>query len=259
MLAWRADGSPGSPAVVLLHGLGESMHCWDRVAPLLADRFRVVLVDLPGFGDSPGGGRGTTIEDFAHTVAEVLRPADVADAVVAGHSMGGEVAVALAEQEPALVERVVLVNTPPTVESRLTAHKGSERIVRLPVIGPLLWRILPEDRMRDGLRSAFAPGFDVPDQFVADMCGTSWDGFVGGTTAVDAYLAERPLGERVATLNVPVTVIFGEQDRRVDVASLSVYDRADNATVVRLPEVGHTPVWEAPERTAELIAGPAAD
>jgi len=255
MLAWRADGSTGSPPVVLLHGLGESMRCWDRVVPLLADRFLVVLVDLPGFGKSHGGGRGTTIEAFADAVAEVLRAADVREAVVAGHSMGGAVAVALAEREAELVARVVLVNTPPTVESRLTAHKGSERIVRLPVIGPLIWRTLSEDKLREGLRSAFAPGFAVPDEFAADLHGTSWSGFVGGTTAVDRYLAERPLGERVAALDVPVTVVFGEQDGRVALDSLSVYDGAANATVARVPEAGHTPVWETPEHAAELIAG----
>ena len=87
--------------------------------------------------------------------------------------------------------------------------------------------------MRAGLQTAFARGFTVPDEFVADMRATSWDAFVGATTALDDYLAERDLGARVASLSVPVTVVFGEQDVRVDPASLRVFTDAD---IVRIPE-----------------------
>ena len=80
--------------IVLLHGLGETMRCWDRVVPLLTDRFRCVLVDLPGFGGSDGGGRGATIDDLAGAVAETVDTRGV----VAGHSLGGAVGVALAER-----------------------------------------------------------------------------------------------------------------------------------------------------------------
>ena len=242
---------------MLLHGLGESGRCWDRVAPLLSDRFRLVRIDLPGFGESGGGGRGMTIDDHAAAVEEALGSLGVDRAAVAGHSLGGAVGVALAERSPALVERLVLVNSPPTYESRLTTRKGPERMLRLPVVGPVLWRAANEERMRQGLASAFAPGFEVPDVFVEDMRATTWSAFAGATSALDDYLAERNLGERVALLSVPVTVVFGEQDQRVAPESMSVYDGADNATVVRIPEAGHTPVWETPERTAALIAADA--
>ena len=235
---------------MLLHGLGETMGCWQRVVPLLDDRFRVVLVDLPGFGGSGGGGRGVGLDAYAASVEEAVLGLGVSSCVVAGHSLGGAVAVALADRAPSLVERLVLVNSPPTYESRLTARTGPERMLRRPVIGPLLWRMASEDRMRAGLQTAFARGFSAPDQFVADMRATSWDAFVGATTALDDYLAERDLGARVAALSVPVTVVFGEQDARVDPESLRVFHGVD---IVRIPEAGHTPIWETPERVAAAI------
>ena len=254
-LAVRTDGPADGPALVLLHGLGETMRCWDRVVPLLRDRFRLVVLDLPGFGASPGGGRGVTIAGHGAAVADALRAEGVSDAVVAGHSLGGSIAVAVAEQAPELARRLVLVNSPPTYESRLTTRKGTERILRLPVVGRIAWKAANEDRMRSGLASAFAPGYEVPDEFVQDMQATSWDAFAGATSTLDDYLAERNLGERVAALTVPVTVVFGERDQRVDPASMSVFDGAPKATVARIPEAGHTPIWETPERAAALIAG----
>ena len=111
------------------------------------------------------------------------------------------------------------------------------------------------DRVRSGLQSAFAPGFaEVPDVFVEDLRGDA----VGrrsraATTAIDDYLQERPLAARLGALPVPVTVVFGEEDG-VDPASLSDYDGVAGVEVERLPGVGHTPIWEAPEAVAEVIA-----
>ena len=242
---------------MLLHGLGETVGCWNEVVPLLAERFRVVMVDLPGHGSSGGGGRGVTIPDYAEAVEATLRSLDVSTAAVAGHSLGGSVAVALAERAPSLVTRLVLLNSPPTYDSRLTTRKGTERALRVPVVGQALWRMASESQVRKGLGTAFAPSVAVPDPFVRDMRATSWDAFVGATSGLDDYLAERDLGERVALLSVPVTVVFGEQDQRVDADSLRVFDGVGNATVVRIPEAGHTPIWETPERAAALIAADA--
>lgn len=227
--------------VVLIHGLGATSRSWQRVVPLLEDEFRVVAVDLPAF---------ERVEDAAAHVAGL----GVSDAVVAGHSMGGIVAVALAEAAPAAVSRLVVVNSPPTYESRLTARGGAERMVKTPVVGQALWKLAGDARMRAGLRSAFAPGYPVPDLFVEDLLATPWKTFVSATTAVDSYLCERPLAARVGALPVPATVLFGEEDQRVDPASLGGYDGVPGVDVVRLPGVGHTPIWEAPERVAETIA-----
>jgi magnesium chelatase accessory protein len=91
-IAHRELGSPDAPALVLVHGLGASGRALERVAPLLAARFRVIVPDLPGFGDS--GGAPATIEGMARAVLEVV---EAETFVAAGHSMGGLVATALAE------------------------------------------------------------------------------------------------------------------------------------------------------------------
>jgi pimeloyl-ACP methyl ester carboxylesterase len=244
----RELGSPDAPVLVLVHGLGGSGRVLERVAPLLAARFRVIVPDLPGFGET--GGAHTTIEGMARAVLEVL---DGDEFVAAGHSMGGLVATALAELAPDRVTRLVLVNAPPTYESRTAARGRGERILTLPVVGDLAWKRMSEARIRAMMRSAFAPGHDVDDVFVEELKRTTRAAFTGSSAAIDDYLRRRPLARRVAALTQQAFVIFGERDGRVDPASLDGYGPVANATVATIPEAGHTPVWEAPERTAELI------
>jgi pimeloyl-ACP methyl ester carboxylesterase len=247
-IARRELGSPDAPTLVLVHGLGASGRALDRVVPLLAARFRVIVPDLPGFSET--GGEHTTIEGMARAVLEVV---DAEEFVAAGHSMGGLVATALAELAPDRVTRLVLVNAPPTYESRTAARGRGERILTLPVIGDLAWKRMSEARIRAMMRSAFAPGHDVDDVFVEDLKRTTRAAFTGSSAAIDDYLRRRPLAQRVAALTQQAFVIFGERDGRVDPASLDGYGPVANATVATIPEAGHTPVWEAPERTAELI------
>ncbi len=216
---------------------------------------RVSVSDLPGFGSrADEARRDVTIADLAEAVADSMESAGVSDAVVAGHSLGGVVATALAEARPASVSRLVLFNAPTTYEARLSARTRQEALLRKPVVGPLMWRGMNAGRAREGLRSAFAPGFEVPDVFVDDLLATPWAAFAGGTTAIDSYLRARPLAARLGALPVPVTFVFGEEDGRVDPASLSDFDDVAGVEVVRLPGAGHTPIWEAPERCAKAIS-----
>ena len=247
-IAHRQLGSPDALVLVLVHGLGASGRVLERVAPLLAARFRVIVPDLPGFGET--GGEPTTIEGMARAVLEVV---DAEEFVAAGHSMGALVATALAELAPDRVTRLVLVNAPPTYESRTAARGRGERILKLPVIGDLVWNRMSDDQIRATMRSAFAPGHEVDDVFVEDLKRTTRAAFTGSSSAIDDYLRRRPLPQRVAALTQQAFVIFGERDGRVAPASLDGYGPVANATVATIPEAGHTPVWEAPERTAELI------
>lgn len=227
--------------LTLIHGLACSTRSWERLRPLIGAS---EAVDLPGHGARAAETGVETIEEMAAAVGP--RPG-----TLVGHSLGALVATAVVEQYPEGVERLVLVNAPPTVASRLTAHSGPERALRTPVLGQLIWRVVPESRVRGGLATAFAPGYEVPDVFVEDVRKLSWTSFVRTTTAVDNYVAAKSLHERVAALNVPVTVVFGEHDQRVDVATLDGY--GDDVEIVRIADAGHTPLWETPERVAAVL------
>src|SRR6201999_2957682 len=88
----------------LVHGLATTRVIWRRVVPLRPGT--VVAVDVPGFGDSPPAGPGFELETVADAIADGL--GDTPFALV-GHSMGGAIAIVLAERHPERVKRLVLV------------------------------------------------------------------------------------------------------------------------------------------------------
>src|SRR5690349_10069435 len=102
----------GSP-IVLIHCFSCAMDWWDGMLPLLERRHRVVAVDLLGHGGSEKPGSGYTPERQAMAVAEALERLGVDRATVVGHSLGGSVTVALAQNDPRLVSRAVIIDMPP--------------------------------------------------------------------------------------------------------------------------------------------------
>jgi len=106
----REVGPIDAPVIVLIHGLaGSSMAEWYKVAPLLADRFRVVMIDHRSHGLSvPERGR-FEIEDEADDIAAVVDALGLEPAGIAGYSMGGAIAEAVAYRHPHLVKKLALV------------------------------------------------------------------------------------------------------------------------------------------------------
>jgi pimeloyl-ACP methyl ester carboxylesterase len=247
----KEEGAGGNPAIVMLHGFAASMHWWTPAAERLGG-FRLVRIDLLGHGGSEKPDGGYSIESQARAVARALGELDIQHAVIAGHSMGGTVATALAELDPSLIDGLVLVGAAANKDAGelpLLARLGF-----VPVLGEAIRRVLPDSVVESNLEDAFAPGFDVPDQFVRDfnrMTYSSWDGAHDGS---DDYSEERGLADRLAPLPKPLRVIQGAEDEIVDPDSAQDYEKVPGARVTLMPGVGHSPMVEKPDQTARLIA-----
>jgi pimeloyl-ACP methyl ester carboxylesterase len=102
------DAGSGEPCFVLVHGMGGRWQHWLETIPALAEHGRVLAVDLPGFGRSEPSGAGTSLDGFADAAAELARQLGVGPVVLAGHSMGGPIAIRFAARHPDLAEAIVL-------------------------------------------------------------------------------------------------------------------------------------------------------
>jgi pimeloyl-ACP methyl ester carboxylesterase len=107
------DGPHDAPALLLIHGSASSPRSWDALVPLLTGSHRVIRIDLLGHGRSAKpADRSYALPDQARRVGAALDRLGVEQAVVVGHSSGGAVATALAEQRPDLVTALAFINEP---------------------------------------------------------------------------------------------------------------------------------------------------
>ncbi|MEV7554762.1 alpha/beta hydrolase [Amycolatopsis sp. NPDC089917] len=247
------DGPPQGPPLLLIHGSGASGASWSPVVPALAGRHHVIRVDLPGCGQSPPS-PPYDVPVQASRVAAVLDDLGLGDVTVVGHSSGGYVATSLAEQRPDLVCSIALISCGPHPDALLP----QPLIIRLllgPPFGPLIWPRRSAAMIRKGIQATAARPVDIPDDAVADLEHLSYDTFRTIVRRNTEYIAERGVPDRLATLTVPVQVIFGTADPRWDPSSVRRYEAVPDARIELLPGVGHLPPFEAPDAIAELLLG----
>jgi pimeloyl-ACP methyl ester carboxylesterase len=247
------EGPRDATPIVLLHCFTCSIGWWDELIPLLGGDHRVIAIDLLGHGGSEKPTDGYSIENQAQLVAQVLARLGVEGATVVGHSLGGTIAVSLAERSRELVDRLVIVDQAPDNDY----GDGLDLLAQatfVPVLGEALWRIKMDWTIRQGLEQAFAPGFDVPDEFVEDLRRMNYAAYDHSAGAEDDYSEETPLDERVRASFVPLLAIFGSEDQIYDAReSLAAYAEVQGAHAELIEGAGHSPNVEAPQETARLI------
>jgi pimeloyl-ACP methyl ester carboxylesterase len=249
------QGPRDGPPIVLLHCFTCSIRWWDELIPLLDRDHRVVAIDLLGHGGSEKPTGGYSIENQAQLVAQVMAQLGVEGATVVGHSLGGTVAVALAEQSRELVDRLVIIDQAPDNDYGDGLGLLAQATF-VPVLGEALWRIKMDWTIRKGLEDFFAPGFDVPDQFIDELRRMTYRAYDHAPGAEDDYSEETPLDERVRQSFVPLLAIFGSEDQIYDAReSLGAYAEVPGARTEQVGGAGHSPNVEAPQETARIILG----
>jgi pimeloyl-ACP methyl ester carboxylesterase len=255
------EGDPSGSPIVLIHGYTGSVRWFDELAALLGESHRVIRIDAIGHGGSDKPAAGYEIENQARAVAEALAELDVTGATVVGHSMGGTIAVAVAELSPDLATKVVVVDQ--AVDDRYEDNSLARELGYTPVIGQALSRltdVAPNSAVRDQFQEAFAPdfniasGFENPDQVVEDLNEMTYTAFVEAAEAENDYSGETSLDDRLGDLGIPVLVVFGSEDQIYDAdEAITPYEDIDGVQVELLEGIGHSPNVEAPEELAPLI------
>lgn len=258
-----AAGRGGAP-IVLIHCFGCSLRWWDKILPLLSSDHRVIRIDLLGHGGSAKPKTGYSIEDQGRLVAGALDRLGVHGAVVVGHSLGGTVAVSVAEQASELVDRVVIIDQAP--DSSYGDLDLLAKVSMAPIVGEALWRLKVDSLVEKGYEQAFAPGFDQadgfddPDQVAVDNRAMTYTSYTASPDAEDGYSSAIPLDARMRAIAVPLMVIFGDQDQIYDAGpALSGYRDVPGVRTAMINGAGHSPNVEKPEQTAALIGEFAAD
>jgi pimeloyl-ACP methyl ester carboxylesterase len=255
------EGDPQGSPIVLIHCYTCSMNWWGQLAPMLETGHRVIRVDLLGHGGSDKPGAGYEIEKQANAIAEALNELGISGATVVGHSLGGTVATALAEQSPELANKIVIVDQAP--DSSFDDESFTQKLGYVPVIGQAMERLVeiaPSSEVQDQYEDVFAPGFNIasgfenPDEVVDDLREMTYTAFDQSAGAEEDYTDERPLDDRLSGLEVSLMVIFGAEDQVYDAdEALERYAEIPGIRTELIEGAGHSPNVEKPAELAPLI------
>lgn len=245
-IAYEVHGE--GPALLLIHGLGYGRWGWAPVLEPLASRFRVIVFDNRGMGESDKPAGPYTAAELADDAAAVLDAAGQREAHVVGTSLGGMVAQELALVHPKRVANLVLACTTPGGERAFPYPEPTQRLfAEAASLDPAL-------ALRRFVENALAPGaprelvnriFELRLSNPPDPVG--WQAQAGAAQAFDA-------NGRLAAIASPTLVVHGTEDQVVDVRNAQLLAEAiPNARVELVPGAGHLLFWEQPERFVELV------
>jgi pimeloyl-ACP methyl ester carboxylesterase len=257
------EAGKGSP-VVLLHGLGATNASMLPTLRDLARDHRVIAPDLPGFGESSKPLRRYHAGFFARWLVALLDRLGIEKAHLVGNSMGGRIAIEAGLLAPDRVQRLALLA--PAVAFR--KFRQLVPIVRLlrPELG-VLPMIFPRATVLSTLRMLFADCKRLPlawyeaaaDEFLR-VAATPRGRVCLFSAAQQIYLddpwGKRGFWPRLARLERPALFVWGDRDLLVPVKFCHHVSRTlPHAECVILPDCGHVPQFEHPERTHALVRG----
>lgn len=247
---WGEPG-PGRPHLLLIHGFGNSVQSFRRVAPLLAGDYHVIAVDMPGFGLSakPAEHDYTNPAQAAMMVG-FIEALGLEGVVVGGHSLGGSIALRVAVESPR-VSGLVLMNpgilntgVPKIAEywffpfQRLSARQFGSRGFR-----------------ESFLKRSFVDPDIVTDAVMDDLMRTvRSEGYMSGMTSMMGQYEAASEGPLMAEVDVPTLIVWGDEDRGKTLAELDELSGGiADSRVRRVAGAGHYVHEEAPDETAEAI------
>lgn len=237
-LAYERRGK-GTP-LMLIHGYPLDHSIWNEVAAQLENDFDLILPDLRGFGESTTIESPYSISDIANDLAALLDSLGVEQTALAGHSMGGYVALAFAKAFPQRVSGLALVSsqaaadTPERKEGRYkTAADVSQKGVQI-VADAMTDKLSSQQNVQDVIRPL------IGKQSVAGVTG-----------ALKAMAEREDLTSFVAAFGRSLVLIHGDADALIPIdRAKEIKALAPSANLVELAGAGHMPMMETPKETA---------
>ncbi|PAU94153.1 alpha/beta hydrolase [Aliifodinibius salipaludis] len=256
------DKGKGEP-IILIHGLGSYIPAWKQTIPALSEKYRVIALDLPGYGKSSKDVDSYSIPSFAKTVADLQDSLEIEKATWAGHSMGSQIALWAAIDYPDKISRLVLLA--PAGFETFTEQEGA---MMSNFVTPQSIKATPDSLIRQTFKATF---YDFPKeaQFmiedrVAIRSAENFDGYARAYAGSVQAMLDGPVFEELSRINHPSLIIFGKQDMLIPNRQLhsnlttkkvaeSGHEQLPNSKLKIIDQAGHFVHFEQPEMVNKEI------
>lgn len=255
-VAYIDEGS-GEKTIVLVHGLGGYILSWKKNIPELSKNYRVIALDLPGYGKSSKNAEFYTIPFFSETIYQFLEALLLDKVVLAGHSMGGQIAIYTAYTYPEKIESLVLAAPAGFELFTPEDHEWFKKYVSKEAIINT-----PEFMIRQTFQNTFYK-FPEDAEFMANdrisVKGTKeFEDYANAYAQSVFAMLNEPVFDKLKGIKQPTLVVYGNQDGLIpnkllhpELTTKMVADsgmaQLPNATLVMIDESGHFPIFEKSE------------
>lgn len=258
---YRVSGK-GEKVVLLLHGIVDSLHTWDLVVPQLEEKYRVLRIDLPGFGLSdPLPLKGDIIESFTHHLKITLDQLKLKEVYIVGNSLGGLMAWNFSLRYPSYTEKVALLSSGAFVQKFPWIFDISNPIVNyivkaigkytlqysLKLTGPLVPGLVGESNHQEFV--------DLQFERIGDLM-TAEGNFKNYMSILEiAYKYDFKDSQNIEKISRPLLVIHGQDDQIIPPSTQISKWKAikPNATYIEPKGSAHMPQWEKPDDLAARL------
>ncbi len=255
---YRDEGKRDGRVLVLIHGSNASLHTWEPWAKRLRADYRIISMDLPGHGltgVNPAGVYDNA--SYVGVVDALLTKLGVTKAVIGGNSMGGGVSWMYALAHPEKTEALLLVDAGGQPQAKPDELPIGFRLMRMPVIKEAARLIAPRSIFESSIKNTMSVQSKIDDALIDRY----WElnRYPGNREATMKRFSDpRGMGsgskDKLATIKVPVIIMWGEEDKLIPVSSARWFAEAvSGSKLIIYPGVGHIPMEEIPERSASDV------
>jgi len=253
-IAYADEGS--GEVIIFIHGLGSYSPAWQKNISALKNHFRCIAIDLPGYGKSSKEVHPGSMEFYGDVIIELMDKLNIKEAVIAGHSMGGQIGIVMALKYPDRISKLILA-APAGFEE---FNDGQKQWFR-DVMTVELVKTTPTQAIRANVYANF---YNMPDDAefmitdrIAMRGAKDFDNYCYTVVRSVNGMVDRPVSHLLEKVTQPTLILFGENDQLIPNPALnpgktegiakSGHEEIKGSKLILIPECGHFLQFEKPE------------
>ena len=252
---YRDEGAKGSIPIVLIHGTGSSLHTFDAWVDELKQDYRVIRMDLPGYGlTGPFPDRDYSIAAYVEFIEHFLSAQGIDKCILGGNSLGGQISWRFTIENPEKVEKLILIDAA-GYNYKSESEPVAFRIAKTPILKNMLTFITPRSVAKSSVENVYDDKSKVTDDLITRYFELTLS--EGNRQAfIDRFEAKKDPNahKQIPNIHQPTLIIWGDQDLLIPVEiARSFHEDLPNDTLVILKDVGHVPMEESPQESLEAV------
>ena len=256
------DEGNSDEVIIFVHGLGSYLRAWEKNISELKNDFRVIAIDLPGYGKSSKELHPGTPEFYADVITQFMAALGIDKANIAGHSMGGQAAIAMSLKYPERISNLILVAPAGIEEFNAGQKEWFREVMTVQAVA-----LTPVKQIRTNVYSNF---YEMPEDAefmitdrIALRSAEKFDNYCYTVVQSVNGMVDQPVVHLLDQITHPTLIVFGENDNLIPNPYLNpgftkeIGEKGNklipNSQLVMIPECGHFLQFEKPEAFNETL------